>query len=54
MEDAWRDPKVWRLFLRGLRQLKRIVGEAHAIQDPAEEDVKVIEMVFPYRHANNL
>ena len=41
-------------FHGGLGQLKRIVGEAHAIQNPAEEDVKVIETVFPYRHANNL
>jgi hypothetical protein len=54
VEDAWRDPKVWRLFLRSLRQLKRIVEEAHRMRDDAEGDVKVIEMVFPYRHANNL
>jgi hypothetical protein len=37
-----------------LRNLKRIVEEAYGLLDPNEEDVKIIETVFPYRHANNL
>ena len=54
VDDAWRNPKTWRLFLVGLRRLKRIVEEAHAMQDVTERDVSIIETVFPYRHANNL
>jgi hypothetical protein len=54
VDDAWRNPKIWRLFLVGLRRLKRIVEEAHAMQDVTERDVSVIKTVFPYRHANNL
>src|SRR5438094_7017964 len=54
MAQDWRNPKIWRLFLRALRNLQRIVEQAHELQDDGEEEVKRIATVFPYRHANNL
>lgn len=53
-KDIWRNPKVWRLLLRSLRQLKQIVEEAHALHDASVRDTMVIDTVYPYRHANNL
>jgi Family of unknown function (DUF5677) len=40
--------------VRSLRNLQRIVEEAYGLLDQNEEDVKKIETVYPYRHANNL
>src|SRR6266446_9385670 len=54
MAQDWRNPKIWRLFLRALRNLQRIVEQAHELQDDGEEEVKRIATVFPYRHANSL
>ena len=53
-QDVWTNPKLWRLLLRSLHQLKRIVEEAHDRHDESARELKVIEIVFPYRHANNL